>query len=216
MAFYTSVSRQVPWVMAGRGEGVHSWIRRVWVEGLVLLAFCGAILATNYALTSLPNVKIFDLMVFVAGYTLGFRRGAAVAAGAWLVYGTFNPWGATSPALLVTVILSELVYALAGAFFRRLIAPDKLPLRPGLHTIALVAVAVASTLAYDISTNIYTGISWAQFARSSDYGRWIVIAIFNPGALWFSGVHVGSNILFFSLLAPLLVRVIVKARRTHG
>ena len=46
-------------------------------------AFILAILASNYALASQPNVKLFDLLVFTAGFTLGFRRGALVAAGAW-------------------------------------------------------------------------------------------------------------------------------------
>jgi len=49
-------------------------------------AFVLAILATNYAFAGLPNVKLFDLLVFVAGYTLGLRRGLIVAGGAMLLY----------------------------------------------------------------------------------------------------------------------------------
>ena len=213
MSALVSLLRPFPLALGGRLEGLPTQIRRVWVEGMVLVAFCGTILATNYALTALPNVKLFDLMVFLAGYTLGFRRGAAVATLSWVVYGTFNPWGPTTAPLLISVITSEMVYVLAGAFFRRWLPPEKLPTLPGLHTLALGGVAMASTLTYDAATNIYTGISWAQFAGSPDYGRWIMTALFNPGALWFSGVHVGSNVMFFSVLTPVLVKAVGKVRR---
>ena len=70
-------------------------------------AFVGLILASNYALAALPNVKLFDLLVFVGGYALGLRRGITVAAVAWLIYGNVNPWGVAHPQLLVVLIASE-------------------------------------------------------------------------------------------------------------
>ena len=100
-------------------------------ELVVPTAFILAILASNFALASQPNVKLFDLMVFVAGFTLGFRRGMVVAAGAWLVYGTFNPWGAAGPLLLATMMMSEAAYALAGAGLGRLVSPQRLSICRG-------------------------------------------------------------------------------------
>ena len=67
---------------AGQSSGLV--VREVLAPGL----FLAAILGTNYALSALPNVKLFDLLVFVAGYTLGVRRGATVAVGAWFVRST--------------------------------------------------------------------------------------------------------------------------------
>ncbi len=87
----------------------------VLVREMVLpLAFILAILATNYALASAPNVKFIDLLVFAAGYTLGFRRGITVALGARLIYGTFNPWGIADPFLVVAMMMSEIVFSLAA------------------------------------------------------------------------------------------------------
>ena len=168
-------------------------------ELVVPTAFILAILASNFALASQPNVKLFDLMVFVAGFTLGFRRGMVVAAGAWLVYGTFNPWGAAGPLLLATMMMSEAVYALAGAGLGRLVSPQRLSILPGRWSLLFAAAALVSTLAYDALTNVYTGIVWAQVAGAFEYKRWILIALFNPGALLFSAVHVGSNVLFFAV-----------------
>ena len=184
---------------------------------LVLPAgFIMAILASNYALTSQPNVKLFDLLVFTAGFTLGFRRGAVVAAGAWLVYGTFNPWGTAGPMLLATLMASECVYALAGASLRLVVSPARLSVLPGRWSLALVAAALVTTLAYDAVTNIYTGIVWAQMTGGLEYKRWILTALFNPGALLFGAYHVGSNIVFFGLFGTAFIKGAERAKKALG
>ena len=83
-------------------------------EALAPGTFVALILASNYALASMPNVKLFDLLVFVAGYTLGLRRGITVAVAAWLVYGQISPWGVAQPQLLATLMVSEALFAGAG------------------------------------------------------------------------------------------------------
>ncbi|MDE2861169.1 MAG: hypothetical protein OYI31_00055 [Chloroflexota bacterium] len=174
---------------------------------LVLPAgFILAILASNYALASQPNVKLFDLLVFAAGFTLGLRRGTLVAAGAWLVYGTFNPWGAAGPLLLATLMASECVYALAGAGLRLIVSPGRLSVLPGRWSLLLAAAALVTTLAYDAVTNVYTGIVWAQMTGGLEYKRWILTALFNPGALLFGAYHVGSNVVFFGLFGTAVIK----------
>ena len=179
-------------------------------------AFILAILASNFALASQPNVKLFDLLVFTAGFTLGFRRGALVAAGAWLVYGAFNPWGAATPLLLATLMMSECVYALAGAGMRLLVSPGRLSILPGRWSLLLAAAALVTTLAYDVLTNVYTGIVWAQMTGGFEYKRWILTALFNPGALLFSAWHVGSNIVFFALLGTAMIKGAERAKKALG
>lgn len=177
-----------------------------------ILAFMALILATNYALTALPNVKLFDLLVFVAGYTLGLRRGAAIAILSWMIYGTFNPYGPASLPLLATLMASETVYALAGALVRRVLPPERVRGLPGPRRLIFAAVALACTVVYDVATNLFTGFAWAQMAGSSEYLRWILVALFNPGALLFAAMHTGSNVAFFSLLGPALIKTVQKVR----
>ncbi|MSQ22579.1 MAG: hypothetical protein EXR53_04635 [Dehalococcoidia bacterium] len=202
-------ARAVPGPLARR------WPRAL-VDAAAILAFVAAILATNYALSSFPNVKLFDLMVFLAGYTLGFRRGAAVAVLAWLVYGNFNPYGPTTLPLLATVIAAETAYAGAGAFIRRMVAPESVRLLPSRGSLLFAVVAVVATMVYDVAANVYTGVSWAMLSGSSDYARWIVTALFNPGALFFTAAHLSSNALFFAAFAPLLIKGAEKIRNGKG
>jgi len=181
-------------------------------EVVVPFAFILAILAANYAMASLPNIKFFDLIVFVAGYTLGFRRGIFVATGAWLIYGTFNPLGVAGPLLLVTMIVSEIVYALAGAGLRRLTSPQRPRFFLGWQSLLFAAAAIVCTLTYDVLTNVYTGVVWARMVDGAEYGRWIWIALFSPGALLFSAMHVGSNIFFFAFFGPVLVKGVERGK----
>ena len=180
-------------------------------ELYVLSGFLITILVSNYALTAVPNVKLIDLLVFVAGYTLGFRRGVVVATGAWLIYGTFNPWGMAGPFLLVTLMSSEVIFVVAGYSLRLLLPNANLSLRPNSSTFILLGMAMACTLAYDVVTNLHTGIMWAQMIGSTDYVRWINIAIFNQGALMFSAIHVTSNAVIFVILGPILIRFVKKS-----
>ena len=181
-------------------------------EALVPLAFVLGILVTNYALAFIPNVKLFDLLVFVAGYTLGLRRGATVAVAAWLVYGNFNPWGPTTGPLLLTVMAGETLYALAGAGARWLLPPSRVRLGPGWATLVFAAAALVATALYDFIANVYTGLAWAGLSGGEDVAHWIWVALTNPGALFFYVMHVGSNVAFFATLGPGLVKAAEKGK----
>lgn len=186
---------------------------RTWGKTAIPTMILGCILFTNYAMAATPNVKLFDLLVFVAAYTLGFRRGALVAVLGWVAYGSFNPWGPTSPALLTIVAASQLAYAISGVLFRKMVSPTDIRYFSGRHALLLAGLALGGTFVYDVLTNLYTGVSWAYFAGSSDYFRWIGVALLGPGALWFAAVHIGSNILFFSALAPILIKSMGKLKQ---
>jgi hypothetical protein len=169
--------------------------------------FVAAILATNYALSGVPNVKLFDLLVFVAGYSLGLRRGALVAVAAWLVYGNVNPWGVAQAPLLLTMMGAQIGYAVLGSITRRFVSPDAIKLGPSRLTLALFASAFVATLAYDLATNVYTAFFWADIAGSTDYARWLTMTLFGPGAMLFVVLHVGSNLALFPVFGPLLMRM---------
>jgi hypothetical protein len=185
------------------------------VQPGILMMILAIILMTNYVLVRQPNIKLFDVLVFVTGYTLGFRRGALVAVAGWLIYGNFNPFGPTTATLLAVVSLSQVIYAAAGAFLRIVLSNNKIKFTPGYHTLLIGLLAILTTLSYDLITNLYTGLTWASLAGSSDTYEWLKVAVFNPGALYFSFAHVVSNALFFVGLSPLLVRLISKLEDTR-
>ena len=185
-------------------------------ELLAPSAFISVILVLNYAMSSLPNVKLFDLLVFVAGYTLGLRRGLIVAVGAMLLYEIGNPWGHALPGLLAAKVGAEIGYALAGAIVRRVVSPDRLGLGPSRATIGFVVAALVTTITYDLATNLYTAFFWAGLAGSTDYLRWVSVTLFGPGALFFMLLHVGSNVALFPVFGPLLIKGADRAKQPWG
>ena len=153
-------------------------------EILLPAVFVALILVSNYLLSSLPNIKLFDLMVFLAGYTLGIRRGITVGVVAWFFYGQINPWGIASAPLLITLMASESVYAIAGSVVSMVMSNKKVSVKPGVTYLLFLS------------------------AGSSEYGAWIKSALLNPGALFFMLVHTGANVAFFVTLGPTLAKFI--------
>lgn len=178
--------------------------------------FVALILASNFALAGIPNVKFFDLLVFVAGYTLGFRRGVLVAVVSWAIYDAANPWGYAGLVLAGVTMASEIVYALAGAALARFMGPERLSLGFSRTSVVLAALALVTTLAYDVATNLYTGWFWAGIAGSSDYGHWLAVALVGPGALLFMAMHVGSNLVLFPTFGPLLIKGSERVKQIIG
>ncbi len=139
-------------------------------------------IATNYALTGVPNVKLMDSVVFLAGLSLGPIDGIAVASLTWTVYGFFNPYGFV-PTVWVATVLGEWVYALAGWISGRA--------GGGVRSSTLAAVGFLTTLAYDILTNAAFALTFGLPVRAA-----LVAGI--PFAL----IHELSNAATFSLLVP--------------
>ncbi len=139
-------------------------------------------IATNYAMIGIPNVKLMDSIVFLAGLSLGFVDGAAVATLTWLVYGFLNPYGFV-PTIWLATTLGEWLFALAGSLSRTLLGGRKPPV--------MAALGYATTLAYDLVTN-------AAFAITFGLPIWAALVAGIPFAL----LHELTNAAAFSLLVP--------------
>ena len=123
-----------------------------------------------------------------------------------MIYGNFNPWGPTTGSLLITVMASETIYAFAGSFVRRLCGPDQVRLKSVSLLPVFSIAAIISTLLYDVITNVYTGLEWALMMGSANAFGSILIALTNPGAIFFSSVHITSNVVAFVLLGPIVIK----------
>lgn len=158
----------------------------------VIPIYVASILATNYMLIGLPNVKLFDMLVFLATYIHGVRVGASVASLTWLVYGTINPYGAAPPPLLTTQIASEMVFVLCGALARRLNQVEG-------RRLLWALLGGLGAITYDFITNVYVGIFF--------YNNVVVALIMG---IPFSLAHTLANIAFFSLVAPPVTRLVAR------
>lgn len=162
--------------------------------------FIALALSTNYLLINIPNVKLMDTLVFIASCKIGITWGALVAAITWIVYGTLNPYG-TNMITLAIVITGELLFVVAGFAVSKINPPVPRPLLFGL-------VGGLFTLAYDIYTNALTGILF--------YGSlWAGLVTMNF-PLPMGIAHEVSNIVFFAIATPLLLKLLEKRQEMRG
>jgi len=156
-------------------------------------SFAALAAAGGYLLMFIPNVEVFSLILFVAGYSVGPLRGVAAACSASILYFGFNPQGGFFPPLLAAQILGSSLNPLAGSLFRR----SKVE---GLRSFLLVSSAGAvTTFAYDLLTNLAFPLT-AGFDLNQ---IGVTLALGVP----FAAVHIGSNAAIFFLLAPRLMRL---------
>lgn len=183
--------------MASRGS-VSNWVTTV---GL----FSALSLATDYALLPFPNVKLMDALVFLSGFCFGLRVGVPVAVITWLVYGTINPLGPAGFPLILVLMLSETIYAATAALLRgRTTVLNEASSLLERH-LFLGAVGATTTFAYDLVTNLWTGIVF--------YGSALLGLLYGvPFAL----VHEASNALIFAVAIPPLVNAIKRVAILRG
>ena len=146
--------------------------------------------SSNYALIWIPNVKLMDLLVFVAGFVAGPLDGAIVGALSWMVYGFLNPYGWILPIWIATM-LSETIYGITGGIIRKNL------FRVGKAELALIGLLC--TLCYDILTNL---------AFSLTFNIPLKVALI--AGIPFSLAHELSNAVLFSIAGSALIKLIEK------
>jgi len=158
--------------------------------------------ASAYATAAIPNVTLMDVVVFVAGWTMGAAAGATVGCLSWLVYGVFNPYG-FNPLVWASTTVCEALYGLAGGLTRRLLSPIS---HVGLRgAVLLGSLGFLATFTYDLFTNL-------AFAVAFNVPWLLAIALGAPFAL----AHEVSNLAIFTLAAPPVARAVGMALRGWG
>lgn len=178
------------------------------IKPTLIAVFTAEALASNYAMTGLPNVKIMDALIFIAAFLFGWSVGVGIAVSTWAVYGFVNPYGQAGFPLIIFLIVGECFYAIGGAALRRasiakqLLAEKRTSSDLGIIFIFGVA-GLALTFAYDVLTNFAT----YMFLANSLYQALLIGMI--TGAP-FALTHELSNLIFFAAVGP---AAILAARR---
>jgi uncharacterized membrane protein len=151
-------------------------------------------IASAYATAAIPNVTLMDVVVFIAGWTMGAAAGATVGCFSWLVYGVLNPYG-FNPLVWASTTICESLYGLAGGLTRRLLSPLS---RAGLkEALLLGSLGFLATFTYDLFTNL-------AFAVAFNIPWLLAIALGVP----FTLTHEVSNLAMFTFVAPSVARAV--------
>jgi len=149
--------------------------------------FAGVAAAAGYMLMFIPNIEAVTLVLFVAGYKLGIKRGILAAIIAAFLYFGLNPQGGLFPPLLTAQIIGVSAAPVLGALFRLL---KSLVLR----LLSLPILAIIATVWYDLLTNLAYPLSIGLNYKG--------ILITLSAGIPFSLVHNISNVIIFSVFIP--------------
>ncbi len=150
-------------------------------------------LAITYPLAGIPNVKFFELCLFLSGIFLGLWGGISVPLIAGTIYILFNPNGPQTVLLVgIAQIVGYLLFGLAGAAFGKIILANN---RRLIGMTFCAATGVFLTFVYDLLTNAAWGLTIGALKPAVYSG------------IAFSLVHMAANGLIFGLAEPLMGRV---------
>jgi len=163
---------------------------------LVLMAlFVAVAVSLNYLLIYIPNVKLFNFVIFTSGYLLGVWEGAIVGTMAMFIYTTFNPYnlGMFPPLPLVAaqVFSMATMGAVGGLVFKfRLFNFSKFS-----AYLLMASLAIVFTLFYDLLTTLSSAFLFGKLLPTLIAG------------IPFTLVSLISNTIVFMVLTPLLPKL---------
>jgi hypothetical protein len=153
--------------------------------------FAALAIALNYLLAFTPNVKLFNLIIFMAGFWGGIYAGILTGASSSLVYFVFNPYGmAPLPLLAAQVFSMTLIGYIGGICGRKRIFETRL--------IFIILKAIALGFLLSVIYNVLVTAVGAYVAGT------FTIAMLTFGLAWIA-LNILSNTIAFAVLIPLLL-----------
>jgi len=154
-------------------------------------------IVAGVALSAVPNVELVTAICFLSGFLLGAGAGLLTGAMTEALFAGFNPMGSSIGLLLPAQVVGMALAGLIGALAARLCGEFRGGSR---YVIVIVGLGALVTLIFDVLTNLAFSVM-AGFSVSQ-------MAIPFIAAAPFVAIHLGSNVLVFSLIvAPLLPRL---------
>jgi hypothetical protein len=174
----------------------------------VVAVFSAVIVATNFALTDLLNVKLMDTLVFVAAFVYGFRTGALVGISSELIWSVVSPWG-SGGYIIPFLVLGELLYAAAGSIAASIWNDNLQPF--SISNLAIGSLMTICAFVWDFETNIGTALIafWPNVTVSK-----ILATEFVTGGI-FMIVHELSDFLLGLSVAPIIIVYLIRLRNSH-
>jgi hypothetical protein len=163
----------------------------------LVAAFSALAVASDFALTDLPNVKLVDPIVFSVAFVFGLEMGLYVGVLSEVVWGVLSPYG-FGGYIIPFLVAGEAVYAVAGWAASRVWKDDRAPL--SARNIYLGAVLALCAFLWDLETN--AGSALVAFWPSVTLQK---VAATEVLGMPFMMAHEVSDLVTGAVLVPLII-----------
>lgn len=166
----------------------------------LVAASAALIFAASWAFAFLPNVKLTFLITFLVGYLWGWKSGAAAGMLGTFLWSLFNPYGPSTPPMLLVQLLGMGLVGLFGAAGYS--AAQRIDTRFRFGLLALCGLI--ATLLYFIPVNAFDGYLfqpfWPRFWMGMVWTVWPLV----------------MNCVLFPLVVPVVVKALATTRIDSG
>lgn len=169
--------------------------------------FTALAVVIGYALVFVPNVELFTLMLFLAGFILGKRDGIVVGLMSSFTFIFFNPYGVSPLPLFAYQLAHYSLVGLCGGLTHDYLSKrdffkpkDDLYVFPVLLVFAVIGACI--TFSFDVITTLIIAVVFYGTLDSF----WPVYLFGLP----FTTVHLIGNTLGFIFILPLLIQIMYK------
>lgn len=187
---------------------VHSiWLEKYSFRIALLSMFTAVSVVLAYALTSIPNVELFTLSIFLGGFIMGKKEGLVIGSLSAVIFVFFNPWGVSPLPLMIYQIIHYALTGLAGTLTHDFLE-GKSYFRPesDLYTLPITSlfgfIGLIITLSFDIITSLI-GVIIA-------YGTIDAFVLYFLSGIVFTTIHEVGNTLGFIFILPGLIQLVYK------
>jgi len=160
-------------------------------------AFTALAVASDFALTDLPNVKLVDPIVFSVAFVFGLEMGVYVGVLSEVIWGVLSPYG-FGGYIIPFLVAGEAVYALAGWGASRVWRDERS--RLSARNLYLGAVLALCAFLWDLETNagsalvaFWPGVTLQKLLTTEAVGIPFMMA------------HEVSDLVTGAVLAPLII-----------
>lgn len=160
------------------------------------IALCVVI---GFLLAPIPNVELITLLIFLGGYLFGMIYGVLIGGTAIFIFSALNPWGSglAFPPLIIAQIISYSITGFCGGVMSRLLPK---PTRR-IEVISIFGLSGGLlTLLFHVLVILFTS-ELSGFSPEQ-------LGVLLTGGILFALLNIGTNALFFAVLAPILIRTV--------
>jgi hypothetical protein len=163
----------------------------------IVALFSSLIIASDYALAPILNVKLMDTLVFSSAYAFGFKVGAYIAITSELIWSFASPYGFAGY-IMPFLIAGELVFALAGYAASRIWGSPKDLSGFSEKNAYFGAILALCAAFWDFETNIGTAV----IAGARTFEGFL---FYQLSGVFFSLAHEISDFVLGAFLAPVII-----------
>lgn len=164
----------------------------------VIAIFTSLIIASDFALAPVLNVKIMDTIVFATAFVFGFRTGASVAVLSETIWSIVTPYGMFLP-ITPFQVGGELLFATAGYAASKIWGMEKLSPISSRNLFFGALMAICAFI-WDFETNIATGLI-ALWPHQTLFR----LLAYEVSGIFFAVPHELSDFILGAALAPIII-----------